>query len=494
MTKSLYEKTVSSTTKMLFSSVFMFLIQFFSTVILARVYNPSEFGILSKILIITSFADVFCQLGLGQAIVQKVRCSKNDYDTVSITSLILGILTTIAVYSFAIPISNIVNLDNELFLKLISPAFLIISLSVLPIARAQREMRFNVIIAKDIASYLGYVLTCVILGSLGLGIYGLIAGLLVKYFIATIVSLILAKYPITFKFSIDSFMSMFNFGFGFSLCKICSVATDQSDYYAIARMLNNTSLGLYNRAFQLVSTPISLIGQSVDQVFFSTFSKMQGDEKRISESFICISSIISILSMFATISLFYFSGFITIFLFGEKWIKAATPIALLSLAIFFRSTIKITDPIMRAKGFVYHRALFHCINTIITLFAAMYGSRYDLIGVSLGVVFAQFLNYVINVLFVATKLHVNFYRYFVSTIPCNLITIFACVCGYSFSVLPFLWNGIYNLKIFLFIICILVIVSISTYVIVKYFYDEQITKEINRVIYTFKTIFFKKIV
>ncbi|MDD2268375.1 MAG: lipopolysaccharide biosynthesis protein [Eubacteriales bacterium] len=491
MSESLYKKAVSNTVKMLLSSGIVFVIQFLTMIILARIYSPDEFGLLSKITIITSFADVFCQLGLGAAIVQKKECTENDYKTVAFTSIILGAITTCIVGLFSVPISEMVKIENYSFLKLIAPAFLIMSISVLPTARLQKDMRFNIIVAKDIISYLCYAVTCIVLGIFGLGIVGLILGLLAKYIISTLIIIVYGKYPLSMKFYRASFMSMFKFGTGFSLCKICSVATDQSDYYAIARTLDNTNLGLYNKAFQLISTPISLIGQGIDQVFFSSFSKIQNDEKRIGDLFISVSAVTGLVCSIVSVCFFYSSGIIVNLLFGKEWINATVPISILSLAIFCRSSIKITDPIMRAKGYVYPRALFHCINTILTVFAAFCGSSYGLLGISIGVVIAQIMNYFINVFYISRKLHIDIVRYMRSTLPSMIITSIAGLIGYSLGITDSIWNGVYSAPCWIFIIVTIVIVLAFCLLIYRTCLDKQSKDEVNRFYATLKSILFK---
>ena len=492
MSNFLYKSTVTSTLKMLASSFTVFVLQFASTIILTRLYSPGEFGILSKLTIVTSFADVFCQLGLGAAIVQKSECTEKDYQTVAFSSVFLGIATSLLIFAFANPISSLIHLENSFYIKLIAPAFCVISLSVLPIGRAQKEMRFNVIISKDITSYLSYLIVCVLLGTMGLGIAGLIIGLLVKYVVATTVSLIVSKYPMKMRFYKSSFFSMLKFGTGYSLCKICSVATDQSDYYAIAQTLNDVALGLYNRAFQLISTPISLIGQAFDQVFFSSFSKIKNNEKRIGELFISISSMISAVCMFGTVIIYYCSGWITLLLFGKQWIDTAVPISILSIAMFSRSSIKITDPIMRAKGYVYQRAIFHLTNTIITVIAALFGSRYGLLGVSLGVVIAQYINYFINTIYVCNKLRISYFQYCEATLPCCLLTIISCLLGYVMSFMPTVWSGKFDVICFCWFIGWITMITVAFGLVFKYVYSEKLKNEQKMFLTTLISIGTKK--
>ena len=320
----------------------------------------------------------------------------------------------------------------------------------------------------------------------------MVVGLLVKYVVATIIALLSVKKSFSFKFYKESFKGMLNFGVGFSLCKICSVATDQSDYYAIARKLNNNDLGFYNKAFQLISTPISLIGQGVDQVFFSSFSKIQDDEKRIGDLFVSISAIISVISMFASICIFYFSGIITLVLFGNNWIDSAMPISLLSIAIFFRASIKITDPIMRAKGYVYKRALFHCINTIVTVVAAMVGSSWGLMGVSFGVVIAQVINYLMNVFYVSIKFRIDLKRYCVTSVPCVVFTMAVCAFGWLSSVLAKTWKGEYNSHIIIISFGVLVLALVFGIITYRFIFDDEICNEISRFTGVLKKMIKKK--
>lgn len=64
-------KTIKGLFSMSVSSGIVFILQFTTTIILARIFSPTEFGIVAAVTIVTSYTDVFWKMGIGPAIVLK---------------------------------------------------------------------------------------------------------------------------------------------------------------------------------------------------------------------------------------------------------------------------------------------------------------------------------------------------------------------------------------------------------------------------------------
>lgn len=390
-------KAINGLKTMSISSVISFVLQFITTMVLARIFTPEQFGIVSAITIITSYTDIFWKVGIGPAIVQKKELTNNDINTGFITTITFGLLATALVNIFAPFLVKVINIDQVQVLRIISLSFIINSFGVIPLSIIQREMRFRIIMMKDILSSLVYTITAIILGICGFQVWGLVVALLMKYIIATLIPLI--YYPIkinkSLSFNLASFKSMMKFGMGYSLSQFLSVTTSQGDYFVVTNVMNSYLLGIYTKAYQLMTVPANLIGQVVDQVFFPVMSKIQDNDRRLSDIYILSTALFSLLYFPVSIIIYLFSSEIVSLILGAKWIEVSVPFKILSLSLFFRVGYKICDPLFRAKGKVYNRALIHLVNAIITVMLAFIGSSWGLSGVAVGVSVALVINYAI---------------------------------------------------------------------------------------------------
>jgi len=392
---SLKDKTISGLKTMFLSTTISFVLQFLSTLILARIFVPEDFGIVSAVLIIVGYVDIFWMAGIGPAIVQKKDLTNEDISTGFTTSISLGIIMMIFSISGSKLIANIINIESNVMVGIFSLSFLINSLGYVPLSLVQRNMKFKIIFRKELLSNLIFIISAVIMGIYGLGVWGLVYANLFKYGTSTIVSVLGCKEKIRIGFHLASFKELLFFGGGYSLSRFFSETASQGDYFIITQTMGSYSLGIYNRAYQLVAIPATLLGQAIDQVFFPVMSKLQEDNKALSKMFYLNTLFFSSLFFPMGIALFVLSEEVILVLLGKTWIETAIPLKYLSLFIFFRVGHKISDPVFRAKGKVYNRAFIHFIYAIAIVVFSLLGSKYGLIGVSIGVGIALISNYLI---------------------------------------------------------------------------------------------------
>ena len=73
-------------------------ISFVISVILARILSPSEYGIISLVLIFITFANVFITDGLGAPLIQKQNASDKDFSTMFVSSIVLSIILYLVLF------------------------------------------------------------------------------------------------------------------------------------------------------------------------------------------------------------------------------------------------------------------------------------------------------------------------------------------------------------------------------------------------------------
>lgn len=415
--KNIANQTIKGLVSMSFSSISVFLIQLITTVVLGRIFSPTEFGVVSAITIVTSYTDIFYKMGIGPSIIQKKNVSEEDISTGHVVSIIAGFISTLLVSLFSQQIAMLININNPYLIKIISLSFIINGISSVPLSLLQREMKFNYIMVINISSNFIYMLMAIIFGLLGYSSLGLIMALLLRYIFSTLITLFYFRKYIPLRFSSESLKGMLKFGLGFSLSQLLSVTTSQGDYFVVTRRLGSYSLGVYSKAYQLMSVPANLIGQVIDEVFFPMMSKIQDDNERLSKIFSIVTVFLAYIIIPVGLGISKYSEQIILILLGSQWTEASKPLSILSFSIFFRIAYKICDPIFRAKGVVYKRSILHLINALFTISLSLLGSRNGLVGVSIGVSIALIANYILIIYFTNKLISIDFKRIILSIIP-----------------------------------------------------------------------------
>ena len=130
---SLKEKTIKGLTWSGISQSGRQLSQFIVTIILARLLAPNDFGLLGMALVFTQFANIFNEMGVGQALIQKQDIRNSHYSSVFWLNIIVGISLMLLMIVLSPLISVFYNQPIlQPMLRLISITFFISSFGYEP--------------------------------------------------------------------------------------------------------------------------------------------------------------------------------------------------------------------------------------------------------------------------------------------------------------------------------------------------------------------------
>ena len=87
----------------------MQLIAFIISIILTRLLEPEQFGLLGMVMVFAAVAQVFIHMGFGSALVQKQSVSPTTYSSVFWLNLGIGIVISLVVFLLAPVIAKFYN-------------------------------------------------------------------------------------------------------------------------------------------------------------------------------------------------------------------------------------------------------------------------------------------------------------------------------------------------------------------------------------------------
>src|SRR4029077_7435631 len=124
--------------------------------------------------------------------------------------------------------------------------------------------------------------------------------------------------------------SMLHFG-GLATCNSFVVYLAwNAEKLLLGRFWGADALGLYGRAFQLVTLPVQQLNTAVTGVAFPALSRIQHDAKRLARSFLKGYAVLISLTVPVTISCALFPDEIVRIVLGAKWMEAAPIVRLLA--------------------------------------------------------------------------------------------------------------------------------------------------------------------
>ncbi len=429
------------------------------TGIVARRIVPDEKGIITAIYVIISFAEIFWMIGVGPAIVQKKDLTEKDIKTGQTITVLLGLLITLVVF-FASPVlSPIVNISDPIYLRVLSLTFLINGLCAISESLMQKNMEFFKISALRISSIFFQGVCTIVLAYLGFGVWALIAGFLAQYLSKSIIARILR--PVSFKLRIykDSAKALLKFGAGHTLARIFNQLATQGDNLVISNTLTKRDVGLYSSAYSMMMQPANLIGDVMDKVLFPVLSKLQTEKEKLRTAYASGMILIALCTFPISAIFFPLAQEVILVWLGEKWIGVALPASILLLGLYFRTSYKISDSLVRAVGAVFKRAFRQMIYAALVIVSAYLGSFWGLQGVAIGISLAIFVNYLLMFILSAKLISLNIRDFLLGHLV--IIAISAIVFIINFFLEMYLGSLLISN---ILIILIAVVISLAVYI------------------------------
>lgn len=361
-------------------------------VVLARLLLPADFGVVGAALVVVAFTQVFAQVGVGPALIQRQDLQDRHIRTAFSFSLMSGIGAAIAIFLLSPLIGAMFQMPSLVpVVRLLALVFPITALGLVAESLLYRNFGFRRTAIIDVLSYgLGYGLVGIGAAAAGFGKWSLALGVIAQACVRTALLLWLSPHSKNMGIDRRSLGDLMGFGLGYAVAEIGNFAANQVDNIVVGRFLGPAALGLYGRAFQYLMLPVNLIGRATDKVLFPAMTKVQNEPARLARGYMRALGAVTLVTLPLSLVLIVAAPEIVLVLLGAKWSATVTPFRFLAASMLFRTSYKISESVARAAGAVAARAWRQWTFAALVTSGALLGLPGGLAGVSAGVAIAIF--------------------------------------------------------------------------------------------------------
>lgn len=310
-----------------------FVIQSISTVVLARLLTPADFGLVAMVTAITGLAGGFADLGLSEATIQRQEISYDQVSTLFWINVAIGLTLMMATAALA-PV--LAWLYKEPRLKeitlVLSLTFLIGGLKVQHDALLRRQMRFSSLAIRDVASYAVAVLVAVIMAWQGAGYWALVGFPLALGLTRTTLSWLMLRWIPGLPKLDDKVGSMIIFGWHVATSYVIYNVNRSADSVLIGWYWGAGPLGLYSRAYNLLMLPVRQLSSPVGSVLIPAFSRLQHNPERFARYYLRAINLVMWMSAPVFGFLFVAAEPVIVLILGNKWRGAAPVFQILAIS------------------------------------------------------------------------------------------------------------------------------------------------------------------
>jgi PST family polysaccharide transporter len=152
-----------------------FLLQTTSTIVLARLLTPADFGMIAMVTAVIRFADLFKDLGLSMATIQKSEINHDQISTLFWINIIFSLMISLLTTAMSPIIAWFYNQPQLISITIaLSVVFVFGGLAVQHQSLLQRQMRFKELVGIQIISMLAGILAAIVAANYGFGYWALV--------------------------------------------------------------------------------------------------------------------------------------------------------------------------------------------------------------------------------------------------------------------------------------------------------------------------------
>ena len=343
-------------------------VQIAISMVLARLLNPADFGILAIATVFINFLNLITDFGFGAAIIQSETLVKKDLESIFSLTLYIGLFAAFILFLLAYPIGNYYN-DGSVasVVRLLSINVVFASLNIVPNALLLKAKKFKLVAVRT----LGLQIICgsigISLAYIGLGLYALVIQSILSTAGIFVFNYNQNKIRFFNKVYVASIKKIINFSAFQFAGSVMNFITKSIDKPLVGKFLSLASLGYYEKSYRLMQMPVDNLSYVFTPVMQPMFREFQHDLRIMFQKYKKILKTLAIVG-FPLSALLYFSAYDLIHLFyGGKWDLAVTPFRYLSLSVGFMVLMSSSGPIYQASNKVKFMLVVNIAEFIVSI-------------------------------------------------------------------------------------------------------------------------------
>lgn len=254
------------------------LVSFIVSIIIARILNPSDYGLIAMTMVFINLSYVLIDGGFNSALIQKKKADKLDFSTIFWFSIIFAILIYLLIYVSAPYIASFYGPQYKQLtpiLRVLGIIIIIHSVNSIQTAYISRKMLFKnffwgTLIGTILSAIVGIYMACN-----GYGVWSLVGQLLTSASTNALTLYLITKKLPSIAFSYKRLKSMLNYGFKIFCANILTTIFLDIRTFLIGKLYSSADLAFFERGKHYPLLIGSNINTSIGTVLFPKLSSQQ---------------------------------------------------------------------------------------------------------------------------------------------------------------------------------------------------------------------------
>lgn len=332
-------KKQNSTKSILWSILgryFPSLIQIVSTIIIARLITPEEYGEVAIISVFIHIASLLTTAGFAEALIFRVKNTNSLYSSVFYFNFLISVILYVALFLFSDKIAFFYEISRlEILSKVVGVNILLYPLTYIHRVLYMLDQNFKTPAFIAFASSIVGSCSGILLAYNNFGVWALVWQTLLINLITLILYWKFSNWKPDFVFSSKELTKIMPYSLKILSNNMVQVIYDNIYTLVIGKIYSATTLGYYNRMQTIVYFTTTNFLYAIESVFFPLLCKKKDDIVHLKNSYELLFRAITFVALPILVILISLGEPIIILLLTEKWIGSVQILQLLSIAFLF---------------------------------------------------------------------------------------------------------------------------------------------------------------
>lgn len=356
---------------------------FLTSIILARLLSPSDFGLIAMASLALGFIELFKDLGTASAVIQRKQISEELLSSVFWINAGFGLIVSSGLYLLSPYVADFYHEPQVTpLIEVLSLSFFVSALSIVQSSLLTRAMAFEKLAKYELVT--AVFSSCVAIGAAwcGFGVMSLVYQPLLNSILLLILLWSNSSWRPKWIFQWVEISQIANYSLNLTGFNIINYFARNADNLLIGRYLGAVDLGYYDLAYRMMIYPLQGISAVVAKVMFPLYSQMQDDNERFRSAYLKSVGAIALFSFPLMLGLFSVSQHFVLALFGEKWLPVVALLMIFSPLGALQSITTTVGSIYQAKGRTDWLLRWGLFSSIFVMLAFVVGLRWGILGVA----------------------------------------------------------------------------------------------------------------
>ena len=328
---------------MLLSQIGLFVLQFGSSVVLARLLTPYDMGIYTAAASVVGILSVLQAFGITSFVVREPTLDRATLASCFTMNAMIAIVLALAIAGLS-PVGAFLmhaeGVGRVLRLLAIIPLFGIVEF--LPAANLEREGKFRDLATVNLVRSVAGTCVTVVLAFAGHSYMSIAWGGIASAVVGAAAFMIVGRSHVSFRFGTASAGRILTFGLQQLAIQGVNGIAGRLSEFMMGRLLGLAALGIYGRASNLNNIIWSNIHLVIGRVVFVDFAEQTRRNINLRDSYLRLVEIMTALLWPSFAGLAILGAPLIELIYGERWVAAAPPLAFLAVAAMLLVSITMT--------------------------------------------------------------------------------------------------------------------------------------------------------